>query len=106
MAASANQVKVNIDWIDAEIFEKDDAEIAAHLEAHARHSACPAGSASAGPRARSRSVRFARERNVPYFGICFGMQMACIEAARNLAGIAGRQLDRIRRDRASRWSAS
>ena len=50
-------------------------------------SSCPAASASAAPRARSARAQFARERAVPYFGICFGMQMAVIEAARNLAGI-------------------
>jgi CTP synthase len=82
----ANRVKVNIRWIDAELFEGDEAEIAAKLEpCHAI--LVPGAFGSRGAEGKIASVRFARERNVPYFGICFGMQMACIEGARNLAGI-------------------
>ncbi|MBX3595100.1 CTP synthase [Sphingomonas sp.] len=84
----ANKVKVNIRWIDAELFEGDEAEIAAKLEpCHAI--LVPGAFGSRGAEGKIASVRFARERNVPYFGICFGMQMACIEGARNQAGIAG-----------------
>jgi CTP synthase len=84
----ANRVKVHIRWIDAEIFEKDDAEIAAHLEP--MHGILvPGGFGERGTEGKIASVRFARERGVPFFGICLGMQMACIEGARNLAGIAG-----------------
>ncbi|OYX17189.1 CTP synthase [Sphingomonas sp.] len=85
----ANKVKVNIRWIDAELFEKgDDAEVAANLEpCHAI--LVPGAFGSRGAEGKIASVRFARERKVPYFGICFGMQMACVEGARNLAGIAG-----------------
>jgi len=84
----ANRVKVNIRWIDAEIFEKDDAEIAAYLEP--MHGILvPGGFGERGTEGKIASVRFARERGVPFFGICLGMQMACIEGARNLAGIAG-----------------
>ncbi|WP_421838550.1 CTP synthase [Novosphingobium sp.] len=84
----ANRVKVNIRWIDAEIFEKDDAEIAAHLEP--MHGILvPGGFGERGTEGKIASVRFARERGVPFFGICLGMQMACIEGARNLVGIAG-----------------
>jgi CTP synthase len=84
----ANKVKVNIRWIDAELFEKgDDAEVAANLEpCHAI--LVPGAFGSRGAEGKIASVRFARERKVPYFGICFGMQMACVEGARNLAGIA------------------
>ncbi|MEG3180212.1 CTP synthase [Sphingomonas sp. LT1P40] len=83
----ANRVKVNIRWIDAELFEKgDDAEVAANLEScHAI--LVPGAFGSRGAEGKIASVRFARERKVPYFGICFGMQMACVEGARNLAGI-------------------
>jgi CTP synthase len=82
----ANRVRVNIRWIDAEIFEQDDAEIAAHLEPmHAI--LVPGGFGERGSEGKIASVRFARERNVPFFGICLGMQMACIEGARNTAGI-------------------
>lgn len=84
----ANRVKVNIRWIDAELFETgDDAEVAANLEAcHAI--LVPGAFGSRGAEGKIASVRFARERKVPYFGICFGMQMACVEGARNMAGIA------------------
>ena len=83
----ANRVKVNIRWIDAELFEGEDTEIAAHLEpCHAI--LVPGAFGERGAEGKIASVRFARERNVPYFGICFGMQMACVEGARDLAGIA------------------
>jgi CTP synthase len=83
----ANRVRVNIRWIDAEVFEQDDSEIAAHLEPmHAI--LVPGGFGERGSEGKIASVRFARERNIPFFGICLGMQMACIEGARNTAGIA------------------
>ncbi len=83
----ANRVKVNIRWIDAEVFEEDDSEIAARLEP--MHGILvPGGFGVRGSEGKIASVRFARERGVPFFGICLGMQMACIEGARNTAGIA------------------
>jgi CTP synthase len=83
----ANRVKVNIRWIDAELFEGDQAEVAAQLEpCHAI--LVPGAFGERGAEGKIASVRFARERHVPYFGICFGMQMACVEGARDLAGIA------------------
>ncbi len=83
----ANRVKVNIRWIDAELFEADQADVAAQLEPmHAI--LVPGGFGERGSEGKIASVRFARERNVPFFGICLGMQMACIEGARNTAGIA------------------
>ncbi|ODP36333.1 CTP synthase [Sphingomonas turrisvirgatae] len=82
----ANKVKVNLEWLDAELFEKDEAEIAATLEP--MHGILvPGGFGERGSEGKIASVRFARERNVPFFGICLGMQMACIEGARNTAGI-------------------
>ena len=82
----ANRVRVNIRWIDAEVFEQDDSEIAAQLEPmHAI--LVPGGFGERGSEGKIASVRFARERKVPFFGICLGMQMACIEGARNTAGI-------------------
>jgi CTP synthase len=82
----ANRVKVNIQWIDAELFEADASVIAARLEPmHAI--LVPGAFGERGAEGKIASIRFARERHVPYFGICFGMQMACVEAARNLAGI-------------------
>jgi CTP synthase len=82
----ANRVKVNITWIDAELFEAPDSDVAAQLEPlHAI--LVPGAFGERGAEGKIASIRFARERRVPYFGICFGMQMACIEAARDLAGI-------------------
>ena len=66
---------------------------------------CRAASASAARRARSWPRASRATRKVPYFGICFGMQMAVIEAARDLVGIAKARLDRVRPERRSRWSA-
>jgi CTP synthase len=84
----ANRVKVNIKWLDAEMFEQeDDSGIAARLEP--MHGILvPGGFGVRGSEGKIASVRFARERNVPFFGICLGMQMACIEGARHTAGIA------------------
>ncbi|MDQ4086890.1 MAG: CTP synthase [Pseudomonadota bacterium] len=84
----ANRVKVHIRWLDAELFEHPDAEIAATLEpCHAI--LVPGGFGERGSEGKIASVHFARERRVPFFGICLGMQMACIEAARNTAGLSG-----------------
>src|ERR1700761_8337387 len=82
----ANRVKVNIRWLDAELFEGPEKDIAPALEPmHAI--LVPGGFGERGSEGKIASVRFARERKVPYFGICLGMQMACIEGARNTAGI-------------------
>jgi CTP synthase len=81
----ANRVAVNIKWLDAEEFE--DSDIAERLEP--MHGILvPGGFGERGSEGKIASVRFARERGVPFFGICLGMQMACIEAARNQAGVA------------------
>jgi len=82
----ANRVKVNIRWLDAELFEQDADEIAAKLEPM-NAILVPGGFGERGSEGKIASVTFARERKVPYFGICLGMQMACIEGARNTAGI-------------------
>jgi CTP synthase len=83
----ANRVKVNVKWIDAELFEKEDGDIAAALEPMDAI-LVPGGFGERGSEGKIAAVRFARERKVPFFGICLGMQMACIEAARNTAGIS------------------
>ncbi|HZH52229.1 MAG TPA: CTP synthase [Microvirga sp.] len=80
----ANQVKVNLNWIESEIFEREDP--APFLEG-IHGIMVPGGFGQRGAEGKIRAARFARERKVPYFGICFGMQMAVIEAARSLAGI-------------------
>jgi CTP synthase len=82
----ANRVRVNLDWIESEVFES--AAPAAHLE-HVNGILVPGGFGQRGTEGKILAARFARERRVPYFGICFGMQMAVIEAARSLAGIEG-----------------
>ena len=82
----ANRVKVNIRWLDAELFEGPEADLAPALEP--MHGILvPGGFGERGSEGKISSVRFARERGVPFFGICLGMQMACIEGARNTAGI-------------------
>ena len=82
----ANNARVRMNWIDSEIFEREDA--VSHLEdVHAI--LVPGGFGERGAEGKILAAQFARERQVPYFGICFGMQMAVIEAARNLAGIEG-----------------
>src|SRR3954453_21441325 len=81
----ANKVKVNLDWIEIEVFEIEDP--APFLE-HVNGILVPGGFGQRGAEGKIRAAQFARERHVPYFGICFGMQMAVIEAVRNLLGIA------------------
>jgi len=83
----ANRAKVNIQWIDAELFEHPESDIVAELEP-LHGILVPGGFGERGSEGKIASVRFAREREIPFFGICLGMQMACIEAARNQAGIA------------------
>jgi CTP synthase len=80
----ANNVRVKLDWLDSEIFEKEDA--VQHLEG-VHGILVPGGFGERGAEGKIQAARFARERAVPYFGICFGMQMAVIEAARNLADL-------------------
>lgn len=82
----ANNVRVKLNWIESEMFEREDA--AYHLEG-CDGILVPGGFGHRGAEGKIKAARFARERKIPYFGICFGMQMAVIEAARNLAGIEG-----------------
>ena len=91
----ANKVKVNLDWIESEVFENEDP--APFLE-HVNGILVPGGFGQRGAEGKIRAAQFARVRDVPYFGICFGMQMAVIEAARNLVGIEEAELHRVRPD--------
>ena len=76
-----------VKWIDAELFDQPESDVTAALEPmHAI--LVPGGFGERGSEGKIASVKFARERKVPFFGICLGMQMACIEGARNTAGIA------------------
>jgi CTP synthase len=81
----ANRVKVNVKWLDAELFEGEGAEPQLLEPMHGI--LVPGGFGERGSEGKIASVAFARERGVPFFGICLGMQMACIEGARNLSGI-------------------
>jgi CTP synthase len=82
----ANKVKVNLEWIESQIFESQDA--AAYLE-DVNGILVPGGFGERGSEGKIQAAKFARIRGLPYFGICFGMQMAVIEAARDIAGIEG-----------------
>ncbi|HLO74915.1 MAG TPA: CTP synthase [Magnetospirillum sp.] len=82
----ANNVKVRLNWIDSQIFERED--VVQYLEP-CHGILVPGGFGERGASGKIEAVKFARERKVPYFGICFGMQMAVIEAARNLADLPG-----------------
>ncbi len=81
----ANKVRVNVNWLESEIFEADG--VAGRLEG-CDGILVPGGFGERGAEGKIKAVQYARERQVPYFGICFGMQMAVIEAARNLAGLS------------------
>ena len=81
----ANRVKVNVNWVDAEEFDKED--VGERLSGY--HAILvPGGFGERGTEGKIRAAEFARTRKVPYLGICLGMQMAVIEAARNVAGVA------------------
>ncbi|MEM9855098.1 MAG: CTP synthase [Pseudomonadota bacterium] len=80
----ANRVRVKAEWIDSEIFEREDA--APHLEGFDAI-LVPGGFGERGTAGMIKAAQFARERKVPYLGICLGMQIAIIEAARNLADL-------------------
>jgi len=80
----ANRVRVKVEWVDAEIFDTEDPS--PYLEGfHAI--LVPGGFGERGTEGKIRAAEFARTRKIPYLGICLGMQMAVIEAARNLAGV-------------------
>ncbi|PHS24873.1 MAG: CTP synthetase [Robiginitomaculum sp.] len=80
----ANNVKVRLKWIESETFEHEDEALAALANVHGI--LVPGGFGERGAEGKIRAVEFAREHKIPYFGICFGMQMAVIEAARHLEG--------------------
>jgi len=80
----ANRVEVGMQWMDSEIFETGDT--IEHLKG-VHGILVPGGFGERGSEGKIAAARFARERGIPYFGICFGMQMAVVEAARNMAGL-------------------
>jgi CTP synthase len=81
----ANRVRVRLEWVDSQIFESGNT--VEQLE-DVHGILVPGGFGERGTEGKIAAVKFARERNIPFFGICFGMQMAVIECARNLAGLA------------------
>ncbi|MEM5500866.1 CTP synthase [Ahrensia kielensis] len=80
----ANRARVKLEWIESEVFESEDPS--PHLE-NVHGILVPGGFGERGAEGKIKAAQFAREHKVPYFGICYGMQMAVLEAARNLAGI-------------------
>jgi CTP synthase len=82
----ANKVKVNLEWIESQVFESENP--AAYLE-DVNGILVPGGFGERGAEGKIHAARYARTRGLPYFGICFGMQMAVVEVARDLAGIEG-----------------
>lgn len=83
----AHRVKVKLDWIDSEQFEKNPATLEEKLGS-ADAILVPGGFGERGSQGKIEAIRYAREKDIPFLGICFGMQMAVIECARNLAGLA------------------
>ena len=83
----ANRVKVNLDWVESEAFEGEAGAASARLDG-VHGILVPGGFGERGSEGKIRAAQFARERSVPYFGVCFGMQMAVIEALRNVGGVA------------------
>lgn len=81
----AHSLKVNIDWIEAEDLEKGDFE---DILGNKDGILVPGGFGVRGIEGKIRAITYAREKNVPYFGICLGMQCAAIEFARNVAGLS------------------
>ncbi|MDD3669023.1 MAG: CTP synthase [Alphaproteobacteria bacterium] len=87
-AGIANGRKVKVAWVDAEKLEKlSDAEVQKALKPY-HGILVPGGFGNRGIAGKIKAAQYAREHKVPYFGICLGMQMAVIEACRNLCGIA------------------
>ena len=85
--ALAHNLKLQLNWIEAEGLEADEASRDAQLEEY-DGILVPGGFGKRGIEGMLQAIRYAREKNVPYFGICLGMQTACIEYARNVCGLA------------------
>jgi CTP synthase len=84
----AHNMRVKLDWVDSELFEKEEGEVVRRLDG-VHGILVPGGFGERGTAGKIEAVKFARERKIPFFGICFGMQMAVIEASRNLLDIPG-----------------
>ena len=84
--AVAHNLKLSVDWIEAEGLESKDQTVQAQLEA-VDGILVPGGFGKRGIEGMLKGIQYARENKVPYFGICLGMQTACIEFARNVCGL-------------------
>ena len=82
----ANKVKVNIKWLDSEVFEQEDSQSFLHHLENVSGILVPGGFGKRGSEGKVEAIRFAREQNVPYLGICFGMQLAILESIRDIKG--------------------
>ncbi len=82
----ANHQRVKLTWLDSELLETDDDTVIAEHLSSADAILVPGGFGERGSAGKIRAIQFAREHKVPYLGICFGMQMAVLESARNIAG--------------------
>jgi CTP synthase len=85
--AMANDCRVDLRYIDAEAVEKTDAAGVAELLADCHGILVPGGFGERGTEGKITAIRYARERGLPFFGICLGMQLAVAEFARHVAGI-------------------
>lgn len=81
----ANKVKVNFQWIEAQKLETMD-NLSGFFE-NTNAILVPGGFGERGSEGKIKAIQYAREQNIPFLGICFGMQMAVIECARNLANL-------------------
>lgn len=84
----SNRVKVNITWLDAELLESGGEDACRNHLADMDGILVPGGFGQRGSEGKIKAISYAREQNIPYLGICFGMQMAVLEAARHLGGLA------------------
>ena len=82
----ANNAKVKIKFVDSSLFDEEEDDIVHQLDG-VNGILVPGGFGERGAEGKIKAAKFARERKIPYFGICFGLQMAVVEAARNTAGI-------------------
>jgi CTP synthase len=85
--ALAHNLKLEVNWIEAEGLETADKSYEAQLEEY-DGLLVPGGFGKRGIEGMLKAIQYAREQHVPYFGICLGMQTACIEYARNVCGLA------------------
>ena len=83
----ANRLKINVEWIDSELFETENDELLSYHLGHVSGVLIPGGFGKRGSEGKINAIRYAREKNIPFLGICFGMQMAVIESARSLGDL-------------------